>query len=192
MKISTLVAAALLCSTGLAAHAAKQDEGVGPYAGVEVGRTSFSLASSLPVSNKDQRGDTIKLFGGYNFNQWFGVEGGYARLGSFSETATVGSGSVKQDGSARSFFGAVTARAQLGESFAAHARLGLSAGKVNGTNLLPAGDELTGSKRSVMFGVGAEYKLTPNVALTVDYDNYGKVSNKVKASTLGFGARVSF
>ena len=191
MKTSMLIAA-LLCGTTLVAHAARRDEANGPYAGVEVGRTSYSLSSSLPVTDRDRRGDAIKLFGGYQFNEWFGVEGGYARLGSFSQSTTVGSATVKQDGSARSFFGAVTARTQLGESFSVHGRLGLSSGKVSGTNLLPAGEELTGSKRSVMFGVGAEYKLLPNVALTVDYDNFGKVSNKVKASTLGFGARVSF
>jgi len=44
----------------------------------------------------------------------------------------------------------------------------------------------------MMAGVGAEYKLSKNFALTADYDYYGKVSNKVKASTFMLGARLSF
>jgi len=115
------------------------------------------------------------------------VEAGYAALGSFSENLTVGGASVKQEGKARSIFSAATGRLPLGESFALHGRLGLSSGKVSGTNVLPANDNLMGSKTSVLFGVGAEYRPKPNVALTVNYDSYGKLSNNVKASALVFG-----
>ena len=75
----------------------------------------------------------------------------------------------------------------MGESFALHGRLGLSSGKVSGTNVLPASDNSIGSKTSVLFGLGAEYRPKPNVALTVNYDSYGKLSNNVKASGLVFG-----
>ena len=68
----------------------------------------------------------------------------------------------------------------------------MSFGKVSGTNLLPESDKLMGSSRSLLFGVGAEYKPMPNVALTVNYDSYGKLSNNVKANSLVFGAHFWF
>ena len=63
----------------------------------------------------------------------------------------------------------------------------MSAGNVSGTNLLPDANNLMGSKNSVLLGLGAEYRPRPNIALTVNYDSYGKLSNNVKANALLFG-----
>ena len=184
---SSLFVLSLLSTLTLAAQAAPNDGLTGAYARVEVGRSNFGLSSTLSQAGSDDRGQAVKVFGGYRFNERFGVEAGYAALGSFSESVTVGGASIKQDGKARSIFGAATGRLPLGESFALHGRLGLSSGKVSGTNLLPASDNLMGSKTSVLFGVGAEYRPKPNVAITVNYDNYGKLSTNVKASALVVG-----
>jgi OmpA-OmpF porin, OOP family len=43
-----------------------------------------------------------------------------------------------------------------------------------------------------MAGVGAEYRFNLSVALTTDYERYGKLSNKVKADALFVGARFRF
>ena len=184
---SSLFVLSLLSVFALAAQAASNDGFTGAYARVEVGQSNFSLSSALPQAGSDEHGQAVKVFGGYRFNENLGVEAGYAALGKFSESVTVGGASLKQDGKARSIFGAATGRLTLGESFALHGRLGLSSGKVSGTNLLPASDDLMGSKTSVLFGVGAEYRPKPNVALTVNYDIYGKLSNNVKASARVFG-----
>ena len=184
---SSLFLLSLLSSLTMAAQAAPNDGIVGPYARVEVGRSNFGLSSALPQTASDKHGQAAKLFGGYRFTENFGIEAGYAALGSFSESVTVGGASVKQDGKARSIFGAATGRLRLGESAALHGRLGLSSGKVSGTNVLPASDNLLGSKTSVLFGVGAEYRPKPNLALTLNVDSYGKLSNNVKASALVFG-----
>lgn len=191
MKTSILLAS-LLATMTLAAQAAPKDESIGPYAGAEIGRTNFSLSNSLPTTATDKSGNAIKVFGGYNFDQNFGAEIGYTSFGSFSQTATVASVATRQDGRARSFYGVGTARANLNEAFGVHGRAGISFGKVTGTDVLPASDSLMGSKRSLLVGVGADYKLSPNVTLTADYDHYGKVSNNVKANTLMFGAKVAF
>ena len=178
---------AILGTMNLAAQAAPNDGIVGVYARVEVGRSNFSLSSALPRVGSDEHDQAVKVFGGYRFNENLGLEAGYAALGKFSESVNVGGASVTQDGKARSIFGAATGRLPLGESFAIHGRLGLSAGKVSGTSVLPADDNLMGSKTSVLSGLGAEYRPKPNVALTVNYDSYGKLSNNVKASALVFG-----
>ena len=184
---SSLSAFSLLSVFTLVAQAASNDGLTGAYARVEVGRSNFSLSSTLPQAGSDEHGQAVKVFGGYRFNENLGVEAGYAALGKFSQSVTVGGVGVQQDGKARSIFSAATGRLPLRESFALHGRLGLSSGKVSGTNVLPVSDNLMGSKTSVLFGVGAEYRPKPNVALTVNYDSYGKLSNNVKASALVFG-----
>ncbi len=188
---TSILSTFILGTFASAAQAAPNDGIVGPYARVEVGRSNFALSSSLPRTGSDERGQAVKLFGGYRFNENVGVEAGYAALGSFSESVNVsvsGAGSsIKQDGKARSIFAVATGRLPLGESLALHSRLGVSSGKVSGTNLLPESDKLTGSKTSALFGLGAEYRPKPNVALTVNYDNYGRLSNNVKASALVLG-----
>ena len=189
--VLSLFVLSILGTLTLAAQAAPNDGITGAYARVEVGQSHFSLSSTLPQVGADDHGQAVKVFGGYRFSDRVGVEAGYAALGSFNEnvgvSATVGGASVKQDGKARSIFGAATGRLPLGESFALHGRLGVSSGKVSGANVLPASDNLMGSKTSVLFGVGAEYRPKPNVALTVNYDSYGKLSNRVKASAVVVG-----
>lgn len=80
----------------------------------------------------------------------------------------------------------------LGESFALLGRLGVSFGKVSGTNLLPDKDSLMGTKTSALFGVGAEYRPLSNFSLTVNYDRYGKLSRKLSADSLVFGVHFWF
>jgi OOP family OmpA-OmpF porin len=184
---SSLFVLSLLGTLTLAARAAPNDGLTGAYARVEVGQSHFNLSSTLPNAGSNDHGQAFKVFGGYRFDENLGVEAGYASMGSFSENVSVGGASVRQDGKARSIFAAATGRLPLGESFALQGRLGASFGKVSGTNVLPAGDSLMGGKTSVLFGVGAEYRPQPNVALTINVDSYGKLSNKVRASAVVFG-----
>ena len=184
---SSIYALAILGTFTFAAQAAPNDGIVGPYARIEVGRSNFGLANTPPQVESDDHGKAVKFFGGYRLNENFGIEAGYAALGSFTSRVIVGSAGVTQEGRARSIFGAATGRLPLGESFALHGRVGLSAGKVSGTNLLPEANNLMGSKTSVLFGLGAEYRPLPNIALTINYDSYGKLSNNVKANALIFG-----
>jgi OOP family OmpA-OmpF porin len=188
---SPFFAVSLLCSLAVPAQAAPNDGLTGAYARVEVGRSSFSLASTQPQTGADDHGKAVKVFGGYRFDQHLGVEAGYAALGSFSDSLTVDGVRVQQDGRARSLFAAATGRLPLGESFALHGRLGLSAGRVSGTPVLPASAHLLGSQTSVMYGVGAEYRPRPNVALTLNVDHYGKLSDQVKASAVVLGLHIT-
>jgi len=186
MKFSIL-ALAILSALSSAVQAAPNDGIVGTYARVEVGRSHFGLSNTPPRLESDDHGQAAKIFGGYRFEAGFGIEAGYAALGTFSETITVGSTSVQQEGKGRSVFAAATGRLPVGESFALHGRLGLSSGRVTGTDLLPQADHVTGGKTSALIGLGAEYRPRSNIALTLNYDNYGKLSNKVQASALLFG-----
>ena len=189
---SSIYALAMLSASTFAAHAAPNDGIVGPYARVEVGVSNFSLSGSRPQTSTDGHGKAVKVFGGYRFNENLGIEAGYASLGSLSTSSTVGGINTQIDGKASSVFAAATGRVPMGESFALQGRLGVSFGQVSGTSSLPGSDYLIGRKTSVLIGVGAEYRPTSIVVLSINYDSYGKLSNDVSASSLVFGAHFWF
>lgn len=177
----------LLCALIPAARAAPNDGIVGVYARVEVGRSQFGLSSASPRLAADDSGQAAKLFGGYRFESGLGFELGYAALGRFSETVAVGGASAQQEAKGRSVFAVATARWPLGESLAWHGRLGLSAGRVSGDSVVPPADRLSGRKTSALIGLGAEYRPRSNVALTLNFDHYGQLSDHVRARALVFG-----
>jgi len=182
-----------LCLCAAAAQAADDPASKGLYVGAALGRGSFGAKDlGLPKAASDETGMAGKLYGGYRFTDTWGVEAGYARLGGLKETLTVGSNSVTQSASGRSLYVAGTGRLPLSSAFALNAKAGVSFGKVSGTNVLPAASDMTGSKRSFMYGVGAEYRLSQNVALTADFDHFGRLSDKVRGNMVSAGVRYAF
>lgn len=73
---STILAVAIFSTFTLTVQAAPNDGIVGAYARVEVGSSNFSLSGALPRTGADESGKAIKAFGGYRFNENFGVEAG--------------------------------------------------------------------------------------------------------------------
>lgn len=191
------LAASLLCMLAIAspqaANADTATQETGPYVGAALGRTSFSAKGlGLPRTASDESAQASKVYGGYRFSNTVGVEAGYVRLGSLSETLTVGANPVTQTTSARSLYVAATSRLPLSTDFALTGKAGISFGRASGANLLPAASDMSGSKRSFMWGVGAEYQLTSATALTVDFDHFGPVSDKVRANLFSAGVRYRF
>jgi opacity protein-like surface antigen len=182
-----------LCLSIAAAHAADDPAGKGLYVGASLGRGSFGAKDlGLPKVSSDEVSRAGKLYAGYRLTDTWGVEAGLARLGSVKETLAVGSNSVTQSASGRSLYVAGTGRMPLSSSFALNAKAGLAFGKVSGTNVLPPASDMTGSKRSFMYGVGVEYRLSQNVALTADFDHFGKLSGRVNGNMLSAGLRYGF
>ncbi len=186
MKTSLFVLA-ILGALSFSAKAAPNDGITGAYARVEVGRSRFGPSHSPLRLGSDDQGQAAKIFGGYRFDTGLGVELGYAMLGQFSETLAQGNSSVRQEHKAHSVFAAATGRWPVGDAFALHGRLGLSSGRVTGNDVLPQGEPLGGAKTSPLIGLGVEYRPRSNIALTLNYDHYGKVSSQVSASALLFG-----
>lgn len=188
---TALIAAAAAAST--AAHAAKPDDLVGPYVGAAVGASSFQLrdVGAAKISS-DESDRAYKIYGGYQLTERYGVELGYVRLGKLEDRFNVGGTTVRQSATGRSLYVAGTGRLPLGESFALTGKLGVAFNKVTGSNVLSASDSLIGSKTSPMLAFGAEYRLSRDLALTVDLDGFGKLSRKVSAAAVTAGLRYSF
>jgi len=192
LKISAL-ALAILAVSSASVNAAEPAEQGGRYVGISTGFSEFRTHDfSLPTTDDEEFGASGKVYAGYRFNRTYGVEAGFAHLGTLSETVQLGGARVEQKARAHGFYAAATGRMPLGESFALTGKLGVSFGKVRGTDLLPASSSLMGSQRSLLVNLGAEYRLTPNLAFTVDYDRFGKLSDRVSAELISTGVRYDF
>src|SRR5579862_1175792 len=94
-----------LCALALEAQAAQDQSGW--YVGAGIGQSKISDSDSLGAaldaqaaaqgvassSTYDDRDTAYKLYGGYQFNSNWGIEGGYNRLGRFSANSSIAGGS---------------------------------------------------------------------------------------------------
>lgn len=165
-----------------ATQAAPNDGIVGSYVRAEFGSSSFGLPEASTTWASDDRGRAGKLFYGYRFDERWGVELGYGKLGSFrlgvSRNGIAGSSPAR--GRASNGFAVATGRLPLGNTWATLVRGGLSSGRVRG-------DGVAGSKTSPTLGIGVEYRPRPSLVMTLNYDNYGELADELKARSLVFG-----
>jgi OOP family OmpA-OmpF porin len=97
MKATRTIAAAVLALSGLVAapHASAR----GPfYFGGSVGQSSIDSDIAIPglitSGTVDGKDTGFKIFGGYEFNQYFGVEIAYVDLGKASYSGRYGAATV--------------------------------------------------------------------------------------------------
>lgn len=196
---SCISLSALLLATGATAlHAAEPVRDTAFYMGATMGASNYSLASastpaSLSGAKRDTHGTAFKLYGGYRLTEHFGAELGYAHLGRANQWTTVNGTAMRDEGKGRAFYAAATAQLPLGDAFAVHGRLGVARGKVSGGGTrVPLTQGLAGSATGAIVGIGAEYKLTPTMSLTADYDHFTKLSRQAKGGMLTVGLRANF
>jgi OOP family OmpA-OmpF porin len=162
----------------------------GPYVGFGIGPTKAKIddpkiASSLLGSgftttsiNDDASDNGFKLFGGYKFNRYFAVEGGYFDLGKFGFTATTVpagtlSGNIKVKGVNLDLVGILP----LTEKFSAFGRVGMNyaqakdsfsgTGAVTVSNASPSKSEM-----NYKFGVGLQYDFTQSLGMRLEAERY--------------------
>jgi OmpA-OmpF porin, OOP family len=190
-----LVAATVSSSVFAQAQQRDMRTALGPYVGGALGAFGANAKDSpfKEVSgNKSKNRTGFKLFSGYQLTENFGVELGALRSSEFKRSYVVNTQSVQQEATATALYLAGTARLPLGEQFALNARLGVARSKVSGTNVLPKNASLIGSKTGVMYGVGAEYRFTPKLAATLDYDYLPKTSTRLRTAMISLGVKVGF
>ncbi|OGA94789.1 MAG: flagellar motor protein MotB [Burkholderiales bacterium RIFCSPHIGHO2_12_FULL_61_11] len=169
---------------------------------ISAGLLSGGFTSSVIVD--DDRSTGFKVFGGYQLNKNFAIEGGYFDLGNFGYSATTVpagtlNGNIKLRGLNLDLVGIVP----FTEKFSAFGRVGL--------NYAQARDSFTGTgavhvtnpnpkknAANYKFGVGLQYAFTEALAMRVEAERYrinDAVGNKgdVDLVSLGliyrFGAR---
>jgi OOP family OmpA-OmpF porin len=177
---------ALAAITSSATHA----DDAGWYMGANVGQSTADIDNERITNNlldggfsgiaieNDDRDTGYKLFGGYQFNRNFAIEGGYFDLGEFGYTATtvpVGTldGRIKLKGINVDVLGFIP----FTEKFSAFGRVGVNyaeakdrfsgAGAVNVLN--PYADE---RDTNLKLGVGVQYAFTNALAMRVETERY--------------------
>lgn len=190
MTISTATRLFGLASLGilLAAPAAAQSDGH-YYGGISVGRSDTEIdpggqtSSLLPgvsatSSTTDPRDTAYKLFGGYQFNRNFALEGGYFNMGNSSFNAnTSPAGTLAGETKAQGINLDLVGTMPLTNNFSLLGRVGAhhtwSKSTYSGTG---AGAGVIGnSKRSgsdYKVGLGMQYEFNPSVWLRGEVERY--------------------
>lgn len=192
-KLIFAVLASVTAMTAMTATTAVQAQQISsPYIGLGVASSdnNFKLGAA-GTSNSDGYKASGKIFGGFDVNPMFGVEAGYTDLRKADHTYTIGatSGSATTSGS-RSYL-AAKASMPVNDAFSVYGKLGAGYSKVKmrSTTIGNADD----SDTEVYAGVGGQYKISDKVALTLEYERYGK--NKdfgPSANAITVGARYNF
>ncbi len=145
--------------------------------------TSQMLGAGLTTSSiTDDEHDTgYKLFGGYSFNRYFAVEGGYFDLGTFSFTAVSAvpfsgtlSGNIKLRGLNLDAIGALP----ITERFSVFGRVGMNYAEARdnftSTGFVPALANPNPSKRewNPKIGLGVQYDFTESLGMRVEAERY--------------------
>ena len=121
-----------------------------------------------------------KLFAGYQFSRHFGIEVGYTDLGSYSATNTLpGVDRATATVKVRSVAGFFTGRVPVTEAFALTGKLGASwnESKMSFSSgavvFIPAASD-THDRASFAWGLGASYAFNKNVAIRIEYEDFGE------------------
>ena len=185
-KSSTIGLAILAMIAGPSVVAAEP----GWYVGANAGQTrskideakimSNLLAGGLNTSaiNSDNRDTGYKVFGGYQLNRNFAVEGGYFDLGQFSFTAnTVPLGSLSGNIKLKGFNLDIVGTVPLTERFSAFARVGANATQAkdtfDSTGLVFVANRNPSKRETNMkFGGGLEYAFTDALSMRAEVERY--------------------
>jgi len=177
------------------ASAAEPEANTRFYAGGALGGSSFDLPASNPPApdHSAKTAAALKGYFGYRLSPYFSLEAGYARLGSLNRWTAVGGGAMEQKGVAQAFYGAAAGRWAINPAFALNGRVGVASSKISDTNTASPPEPGQGGRATgLMLGAGAEYSITPKIALTADYDHFDRVSKTSKGGMVTVGARFNF
>ncbi len=159
------------------------------YFGLGVGQSQSQIDDSQttnsllgnpnnPGSFSSNRQDTAyKVFGGYQFNDYFALEGGYFNLGKFTYSTSLPSGTLNGRYQIEGVNIDVVGTLPLGERWSALARVGaqhaITRDDFGGTGL-PASASVDNSTRAnnMKVGLGLQYEINRSMLVRADAERY--------------------
>jgi OOP family OmpA-OmpF porin len=158
MRKTRLFSTLLLSATlGVAAFGAQAQER-GFYAGAGVGQ------SFVDEQNYDDEDTAFSVFGGYQFNKYFGLEAGYADFGKI-EAEGFGP-ELEADTAYLTAVGSLP----ITENFSAYAKAGFHNWNLDAE--LPGLVDDDDSGTDPTYGLGVQYRFTDHVALRGEYSRF--------------------
>jgi len=181
MRATKMFATTVLVLSGIVA--VSQASAQGFYIGGSVGQSSFDDDNAIPdlitSGTVDGKDTGFKFFGGYQFNQNFGLELAWVDLGKASYSGTFGGipvsgGTVKTSGLNISAVGTLP----LGSGFALFGKAGLFAWEAE-ANDVTGGLPFSGTEdgTDLSYGVGASYDFTKNFAIRAEWERFKAVGD---------------
>lgn len=163
--LSTLVSVAAMSAP--AAHAEDTATYYGGLALTTPGRASAPSRTGGQVTDTSRVG--VKLYGGINLNRHFAVEAGYGHFGAnkLGNTGDGASGDARID--IDTAYLAVKGSYPINDRFALIGKSGFAHTRI----ALRGFNEPDPSMTHTMLGLGAQVRLTPALALTLELDRYG-------------------
>ena len=147
--------------TGLMACGAARAEDSGFYVGASFGEASQDFPGF------DDSDKAFKLFGGWSFNKYFAIEGGYVDAGTLSDTIGQLGVEISSDG----FFVEGLAKWPIGRYFAPYAKFGYvfydSTQKLTLGSLSASESE---SDSDFIYGGGVEIQFTEKFRMRAEYE----------------------
>ena len=157
----------------------------GFYVGSSVG--SASLNDDFDGFDIDSSSNYVRVVAGWQFNQYFSLEGGYNNLGTFEQIFDNGGTPLDVSLKADGFTLGATGFIPIWDKFALFGRAGAffwdGDGEIN--NVSQALPEDT----NPYFGGGVKYDLTENIALLGDWTRYELEDTQSEVFALGFTYR---
>lgn len=165
----------------LAAMTAAHAEG--PYAGIGVNSSHYDLSISNATRIEDKSGRVYggKLFAGYEFDKTWGIETGYANFGNASSRYVTSSAAGTLDVEMESVYLAGKANIPINEQFSLFGKLGAARNHFKQTSI---GSSSSENKADLYAALGAQYAFNKQLALSLEWEHYGKSGENSKASTL--------
>ena len=166
------------------------------YLGLGAGRSLSRLSNAKIVDQVNGMGFTTssvdsndkvnayKVFGGYQFNRYFALEGSYVDLGHFSfEAQTAPTGTVSGDVRVRAFGLDLVPRLPITEQLFAFLKLGATQAQTRDTLSATGGNVLTETsprvwRTNVKAGAGLEYLFTRHFGVRGEWERY-RISDAV-------------
>lgn len=154
-----MLSRALIAVLAGAAAFGAQAADKGFYAGAGVGQ------SFVDEGNYDDEDTAFSVFGGYQFNRYFGLEAGYADFGKLEPR---GSG---PDFEANSVYLTAVGTVPITDNFSAYAKAGFQRWDLD-TAIPSVVGNADDSGTDPTYGVGVQYRFTDHVALRGEYSRF--------------------
>lgn len=159
----------------------------GPFVGGSVGTTRYDICDQLfaaGASYCDDQNTGFKIFGGYKFNRYLAVEGGYVDFGKMYAYSTVPG--VTTDVLVNAYYLSGMAAIPLAGRASLFGKIGgqFWEGEINGATPT-ASAKATDSGTGLMYGAGASLDLSGNVGLRGEWERYDVDGSDVDLVSVG-------
>ena len=140
-------------------------EDQGAYVGISLGEASQDFTTE--VGSFEGSDTSFKLLAGYQFNEHFAVEGGYADGGTQQDTVNGIDVKLASEG----LFAAFLAKLPIGQVIAPYAKVGYVV--YDSSTTLTAGNNTASESENddnPIFGLGCEFRLGEHLRLRAEYE----------------------